>query len=43
LSVERVGVVSREIEKIERMMRRIRQYAEVQVLKRAVRVCGGKS
>jgi len=43
LAVERVRVVWREIEKIERMMRRIGQYAKVQILKRAGRVCGGKS
>jgi hypothetical protein len=42
LAVERVRVVWREIEKIERMTRRIGQYAKVQILKRAVRVCGGK-
>ena len=43
LAVERVRVVWREIEKIERMVRRVGQYAKVQVLKGAVRVCGGKS
>ena len=43
LAVERVRVVWREIEKIERMMRRVGQYAKVQVLKSAVRVCSGKS
>ena len=43
LAVEQVRVVWREIEKIERMVRRVGQYAEVQVLKRAVRVCSGKS
>jgi len=43
LAVERVRVVWLEIEKVERMMRRVGQYAKVQVLKGAVRVCGGKS
>ena len=43
LAVERVRVVWREIEKIERMMRRVGQYTKVQILKRAVRVCDGKS
>ena len=43
LAVERVRVVWREIEKIERMIRRVGQYAKVQVLKCAVRICGGKS
>ena len=43
LAVERVRVVWREIEKIESMMRRVGQYAKVQILKRALRVCGGKS
>ena len=43
LAVERVRVVWREIEKIERMMRRVRQYTKVQILNRAVCVCGGKS
>jgi hypothetical protein len=43
LAVERVRMVWLEIEKIERMMRRVGQYANVQVLKGAVRVCSGKS
>jgi hypothetical protein len=43
LAVERVRVVWREIEKIERMMGRIGQYAKVEILKRAVRVFGRKS
>jgi hypothetical protein len=36
LAVERVRVVCREIEKIERMMRRVGQYAKAQVLRRVI-------
>ena len=39
----RVLVVWEEIEKRERMMRRVEQYAEVQILKRSARVRFRKS
>src|SRR5882672_7377010 len=42
LTVEGIRVQERQIEKRERMVRSVRQYAKVQVLKRVARVRGRK-